>query len=79
MPVRQREAEALLRAATCWRDRFLLVLLWFSGLRVGEVLGLRRSDLHLVPSAAALGCPVPGPHLHVVVSGQPEPGAGEVR
>jgi integrase/recombinase XerD len=66
VPVRQPEAEALLRAATCWRDRFLLVLLWFSGLRVGEVLGLRRSDLHLVPNSAALGCPVPGPHVHVV-------------
>jgi site-specific recombinase XerD len=66
VPVRQPEAEALLRAATCWRDRFLLVLLWFSGLRVGEALGLRRSDLHLVPSAAALGCPVPGPHVHAV-------------
>ena len=75
VPVRQPEAEALLRAATCWRDRFLLVLLWFSGLRVGEVLGLRRSDLHLVPNSAALGCPVPGPH----VSRQLEPGAGEVR
>ena len=49
-----------------WRDRFLLVLLWFCGLRVGEALGLCRSDLHLVPAAAALGCAVPGPHLYVV-------------
>jgi site-specific recombinase XerD len=40
--------------------------LWFCGLRVGEALGLRRSDLHFVPSAASLGCPIPGPHLHVV-------------
>lgn len=66
MPVRRDEVEALLRAARCWRDRFLLVLLWFCGLRVGEALGLRRCDLHLVPTAASLGCPVPGPHLHVV-------------
>jgi site-specific recombinase XerD len=43
-----------------------LVLLWFGGLRIGEALGLRRSDLHLVPTSAALGCPVPGPHVHVV-------------
>jgi site-specific recombinase XerD len=43
-----------------------LVLLWFCGLRVGEALGLRRSDMHLVSSAAGLGCAVPGPHLHVV-------------
>jgi integrase len=46
--------------------RFLLVLLWFCGLRVGEALGLRRSDLHLVPTATTLGCSTPGPHVHVV-------------
>jgi site-specific recombinase XerD len=62
----QHEWEALLEAATSWRDRFLLVLLWFSGLRIGEALGLRRSDLHLMASATALGCSVAGPHLHVV-------------
>jgi integrase/recombinase XerD len=66
VPVRREEAEALVQAARSWRDRFLLVLLWFCGLRVGEALGLRRSDLHLVPAAAALGCAVPGPHVHVV-------------
>ena len=62
----QQEWEALLQAATCWRDRFLLVLLWFSGLRIGEALGLRREDLHLMESAAALGCATTGAHLHVV-------------
>lgn len=66
VPVRREEAEALVRACRSWRDRFLLVLLWFCGLRVGEALGLRRSDLHLVPASAALGCAVPGPHVHVV-------------
>ncbi len=65
VPVRREEVEALVRAARSWRDRFLLVLLWFCGIRVGEALGLRRSDLHLVPAAAALGCAVPGPHVHV--------------
>src|SRR6266581_8760795 len=65
VPVRQAEAEALVRACRSWRDRFLLVLLWFCGLRIGEALGLRRSDLHFVPASAALGCSVPGPHLHV--------------
>jgi len=44
----------------------LLVLLWFSGLRIGEALGLRRSDLHLMESASALGCQTTGAHLHVV-------------
>ena len=66
LPVRQDEVEALLRATHSWRERFVLVVLWFCGLRVGEVLGLRRSDLHFTASAASLGCPTPGPHLHVV-------------
>jgi integrase/recombinase XerD len=62
----QEEWEALLAAASSWRDRFLLVLLWFTGLRIGEALGLRRSDLHLMTSSRSLGCGLPGPHLHVV-------------
>lgn len=62
----EREWEALLEAAGSWRDRFLLVLLWFTGLRIGEALGLRRSDLHLMESAGALGCAVNGAHLHVL-------------
>lgn len=62
----QEEWEALLVAASSWRDRCLLVLLWFTGLRIGETLGLRRSDLHLMGSSTSLGCGVPGPHLHVV-------------
>lgn len=66
VPVRREEVEALLRACRCWRDRFLLVMLWFCGLRVGEALGLRRCDLHLVPTASALGCAIGGAHLHVV-------------
>lgn len=62
----QAEWEALLEAAATWRDRFLLVLLWFCGLRIGEALGLRRADLHFMSSSASVGCSVPGPHLHVV-------------
>lgn len=70
-PVRAQEMTALLGTCRCWRDRFLLVTLWFCGLRIGEVLGLRRSDLHLVPTAAALGCSMPGAHLHVVTRDNP--------
>jgi site-specific recombinase XerD len=62
----QAEWEALLEAATSWRDRFLLVLLWFCELRIGEALGLRRADLHFMGSSTSVGCTVPGPHLHVV-------------
>ncbi len=62
----QAEWEALLEAATSWRERFLLVLLWFCGLRIGETLGLRRADLHFTGSSTSLGCQVRGPHLHVV-------------
>lgn len=60
------EWEALLEAAGSWRDRFLLVLLRFSGLRIGETLGLRQSDLHFVASSTSLVCKVAGAHLHVV-------------
>jgi site-specific recombinase XerD len=37
-----------------------------AGLRRGEVVGLRRGDLHFVVDATGLGCPVQGAHLHVV-------------
>jgi integrase/recombinase XerD len=43
-----------------------VVIWWFCGLRIGEALGLRRADLHFTASAQALGCAIPGPHLHVV-------------
>ena len=36
------------------------------GLRIGEALGLRRSDLHFMASSTSLRCRVDGPHLHVV-------------
>jgi integrase/recombinase XerD len=45
--VTEQEQARLLEACTRLRDRFLL-LLWFeSGLRLGEALGLRHSDLRL--------------------------------
>jgi len=76
----QAEWEALLEAATSWRERFLLVLLWFCGLRIGETLGLRRADLHFTGSSTSLGCRVPGPHLHVVHrDGNPEGASAKSR
>lgn len=69
------EVAALLQAATTARDRFLILLLALTGVRVGQALGLRRQDLHFVPDVASLGlptpssnelCRVPGEHLHIV-------------
>lgn len=75
--ITQPEAEALIRAASRWRDRFLLVLLWFCGMRIGEALGLRRSDIHLLSSARALGCDITGPHVHVVKRDNPNGAAAK--
>ena len=73
------EWEALLEAAGSWRDRFLLVLLKFGGLRIGEALGLRRSDLHFMGSSTELGCQVVGPHLHVVRRDNPNRASAKSR
>ena len=47
------------------RERFLLTLLHDTGLRIGEGLGLRRADMHLLPDSRGLGCPTVGAHVHV--------------
>ncbi len=47
------------------RDRFLVALLACTGVRIGEALGLRRQDMHLLASSRALGCTTEGPHIHV--------------
>ncbi|MGO9903376.1 MAG: tyrosine-type recombinase/integrase [Solirubrobacteraceae bacterium] len=60
------EFAALVGACERWRDRFLLGVMYFAGLRVGEALGLRLSDLHFADSSGVLGCTYPGAHLHVV-------------
>jgi len=59
------EAAGLLQACLSWRDRFLVYLLFSTGLRRGAVGGLRRSDLHFADSSAELGCGITGAHLHV--------------
>lgn len=56
---------ALCRSARTSRDRFLIAVLLHAGLRIGEALGLRRGDLHMLPTSAHLGCPTRGAHLHV--------------
>ncbi len=47
------------------RDRFLIALLACTGVRIGEALGLRRQDMHLLASSRALGCTTDGPHIHI--------------
>ncbi|WP_199753909.1 tyrosine-type recombinase/integrase [Amycolatopsis sp. WAC 01375] len=60
------EIVALTVACRSARDRLIVLLLSRAGLRVGEMTGLRRSDLHLLPNNGAFGCAIEGAHLHVV-------------
>ncbi len=62
----EEEILGLVRACRNARDRFIVILLWRTGLRRGELCGLRREDVHLVADASRLGCGVLGPHVHVV-------------
>ena len=48
----------MLRACRSTRDRLIVFLLARAGLHRGELTGLRRSDLHLLPDSTVLGCPV---------------------
>ncbi|WP_460698291.1 hypothetical protein [Nocardia thraciensis] len=45
------------------RDRFLIALLGCTGMRIGEALGLRRQDMHLLSDSRGLGCAAEGPHV----------------
>ena len=47
------------------REHFIVILLLDTGMRIGEALGLRRADMHLLPDSRGLGCPVVGAHVHV--------------
>ena len=58
-------ARAAARACSA-RDRLIVLLMARAGLRRGEVLGLRRSDVHLLADSRALGCGIVRAHLHVV-------------
>jgi site-specific recombinase XerD len=60
------EIVALVRACRSARDRLIVLLMARAGVRRGELVGLRRADLHFVLDARPLGCPVPGSHLHVI-------------
>jgi len=57
---------AVLGACRSARDRLIVLLMARAGLRRAEVVGLRRSDVHLLLDSRVLGCEVTRPHLHVV-------------
>src|SRR6266699_2762611 len=59
------QAEAVLACCCRPRDQFLVILLRDTGLRIGEALGLRGADMHLLPDSRALGCPGGRAHVHV--------------
>ncbi|WP_228122387.1 tyrosine-type recombinase/integrase [Saccharothrix syringae] len=59
------EIVALFMACRSARDRLIVLLLSRVGLRRSQTVGLRRSDLHLLPDNRSLGCDVEGAHLHV--------------
>jgi integrase/recombinase XerD len=59
------QAGAVLGCCRRPRERFLVILLHDTGLRIGEALGLRRSDMHLLPDSRGLGCATVGAHVHV--------------
>lgn len=54
------------KACSRERDLFLMVLLDATAMRIGEALGLRRSDMHFLPDSTGLGCEIPGAHVHVI-------------
>ena len=59
------QSQAVLACCHRPRGRFVVVLLHDTGLRIGEALGLRREDMHLLPDSRSLGCAVVGAHVHV--------------
>lgn len=59
------QVAAMRQAASTARDRFLLRMLHEGGPRIGEALGLRTEDTHLLPTSKFLGCATDGPHFHV--------------
>ncbi len=57
---------AVLGACRSARDQLIVLLMARAGLRSGEMLGLRRSDVHLLADSGALGCEVARAHVHVI-------------
>jgi site-specific recombinase XerD len=56
---------ALLAECRSARDRFIVLVLARAGLRRGELVGMRRQDVHVLAESSSLGCDMPREHLHV--------------
>lgn len=69
------QVEDLRAACRSERDRFIVTHLRKTGERVGEMLGTRISDMHLLTDSRRLGCSIVGPHVHVVRRDDNENGA----
>lgn len=63
------EFHAMLEAPGMLRDKLCICLLGLEGMRVEEAVTIRRAQMHLSPNSASLGCPIKGPHLHVIGKG----------
>lgn len=57
------------------RDRFLVDLLYFTGIRAGEALSLFTAHMHLGRDPRANGCNLIDPHFHVELDNPVENGA----
>lgn len=49
------------------RDRFLVDLMYYTGIRTGEAMSLFTRDMHFGGGSPELGCRVADPHFHVVL------------
>lgn len=47
------------------RDRFLIDIMYFTGIRAGEALSLFTRDMHLGGGSKSSGCALRDPHFHV--------------
>lgn len=60
------EARAALEELTLnFRDRFLVDLMYYTGIRIGEALSLFKADMHFGGGSPSLGCRYADPHFHV--------------
>jgi integrase/recombinase XerD len=59
------QSRAVLGCCRRPRELFMVRLMLDTGLRIGEALGLRREDMHMLVDSRCVGCAVVGAHVHV--------------